>query len=169
MLNLADIRKRNRGQPEGYWKATTAALCDELERLHKGRRKIAGDLLGGPLTPDELQGDYVVRPDASLDNIRRMLDDGVPVPPWLVRGLVERLERAEHNLGYAMSALQRADAERLALIGRVTQAEARRLADTIRYDPLYDAVLAWDAAIERCDGIVAAEQALRDVVRELRP
>lgn len=66
MLDLATIRRRNDGQPEGYWKATTATLCDEVERLRRP-------------------------PDASLDNIRRMLDDGVPVPPWLVRGLVERL------------------------------------------------------------------------------
>lgn len=66
MLDLATIRNKNKGQPEGYWKATTAALCDEVERLRR-------------------------TPDASLDNIRRMLDDGVPVPPWLVRGLIDRL------------------------------------------------------------------------------
>lgn len=66
MLDLATIRKRNALQPEGYWKTTTAALCDEVERLRRA-------------------------PKPSLDNIRRMLDDGVPVPPWLVRGLVERL------------------------------------------------------------------------------
>jgi len=32
--------------------------------------------------------------DLDLDPIRRMLDDGVPVPPWIVRGLVGRLEMA---------------------------------------------------------------------------
>lgn len=66
MLDLETIRRRNDGQPEGYWKARVAELCDEVERLRRP-------------------------PDASLDNIRRMLDDGVPVPPWIVRGLVERL------------------------------------------------------------------------------
>lgn len=68
MLDLDTIRKKNDGQPEGYWKATTAALCDEVERLRQP-----------PVPP------------ADLDNIRRMLDDEVPVPPWLVRGLIERL------------------------------------------------------------------------------
>lgn len=124
MLDLATIRERNKGQPEGYWKVTTAALCDEVERLQK------------PPAPS---------PD--LDNIRRMLDDGVPVPPWLMRGLVEQVESFQQI---------------------ATHAEARRLVDKISYDSLYDAVLTWDDAIERCDGIVAAEEALREVVKELR-
>lgn len=72
MLDLATIREKNKGQPEGYWKTTTAALCDEVERLSRP-------------------------PDADLDNIRRMLDDGIPVPPWLVRCLCERVELAEYR------------------------------------------------------------------------
>jgi hypothetical protein len=41
-------------------------------------------------------------PDFDLLAIRRILDSGAPVPPWLVRGLVERAEweqeRAESDL-----------------------------------------------------------------------
>lgn len=35
MLDLEAIRKKNAGQPDGYWKTTTAALCDEVERLQR--------------------------------------------------------------------------------------------------------------------------------------
>jgi hypothetical protein len=78
--------------------------------------------------------------------IRRMLDDAVPIPPWIVRSLVEEAERSRHNMAYAFGALQMCDTQRLALL---------------------DAARAWDDAIEYCDGIVAAEQVLRSVLREL--
>ena len=121
MLDLADIRKRNAGQPDGYWK-TTVALCDEVERLSKP-------------------------PAADLDNIRRMLDDGVPVPPWLVRGLVEYAARWR---GQASNW-----ADNIAVLTR-------------EHDSLLAAVCAWSDAIEQCNGIVAAEETLRDMVRVFR-
>jgi hypothetical protein len=40
-----------------------------------------------------------------LDPVRRMLDDGVPIPPWLVRGLVERAEKAEASAALLREAL----------------------------------------------------------------
>lgn len=128
MLDLTTIRERNKGQPEGYWKTTTAALCDEVERLRQPPAS----------SPD-------------IDAIRRM--DG-HVPPWIVRMLCDRVEKAERDA---------ASFQRLA-----THTEARRLVDKIGYEMLRDAAFAWADAIDRCNGIVTAEEALRDVVRELR-
>lgn len=126
MLDLADIRKKNAGQPDGYWKTTTTALCDEVERLQRAPTS-----------------------DPSLDNIRRMLDDGVPVPPWLVRGLVERAEYWHMQWDFTVEQGIACEERYKALLSIVS------------------AVRAWSDAIERCDGIVAAEKTLRGVAREL--
>jgi hypothetical protein len=79
-----------------------------------------------------------------LGAIRRMLDAGDPIPPRIVRGLCEQVERAET----ARDAWTK--------IGAEAQA---------RYDRLLAAARAWADAIDRCDGIVAAEQALLEAVR----
>lgn len=90
----------------------------------------------------------------NLDAIRRIADSGVPIPPWIVRQLIEEIEREK---GRAESDL----------------ADLRQLQGA--YDSLWRernallaAARAWDAAIERCDGIAAAEQALRKEVRKLK-
>lgn len=69
-LNLDDFRvmAHNHGGKVG---ATIATLCDEVERLRK---------------PQPVCGD--------LDAIRRMAESGVPIPPWLVQALCDRVERA---------------------------------------------------------------------------
>lgn len=41
----------------------------------------------------------------NLDSIRRMLDDKLPIPPWIVRGLVEEIEGLRDTLDEAAAAL----------------------------------------------------------------
>jgi len=77
-----------------------------------------------------------------LDPIRRMLDDGVPIPPWLVRGLCERVEALEF------------------------EAETWKF-DARAYRPVVAAARAWADTVERGRDIAVAEDALREAVRGL--
>jgi hypothetical protein len=100
----------------------------------------------------------MTQPDT--DSIRRMLDDGTPIPPWIVRGLCDRVEQCENVMS------------QVARLTQEVQTDLRQFETAIRPELgallcLLAAARAWDDAVERCDGIVAAEERLREALRGL--
>ena len=149
------------------------------------RRQKASAILGGPLRPEELVDNYVVRDTPlSLDTIRRMLDAGDPVPPWIVRRLCERVESAERraarwrcHCGWTGDTPDAQEAYAVAyepnrqLPAPLCPACGRYFAaNEFPGAPLLDVLAtarAYLAAVDRCDGIVEAEQALRAAVESI--
>ncbi len=129
------------------------------ESRRQERRKKAGELLGGPLTPEELAGDYVVRhmpddrqkaqearseaqseppaPMLDIPGVRRTAEEGRPVDPRVVLSLCDEVDRWR----------------------RQASLWADNIADLTRErDDLLSAGQAWARAIEKQD-IAAIERA----------
>lgn len=115
-----------------------------------------------------------------LDAIRRDARDGLPVLPMTVLALIDRCKMLENDVATLRSVLEwRHACENCGGRG-IYWIDVDREAETevcdcwIRADqilqdenpgtPLLSAARAYFAAVDRCDGIVAAEQALREAV-----
>jgi hypothetical protein len=94
-------------------------------------------------------------PDLNLDSVRRMLDAGNPIPPWIVRGLCDDLELAMVDKAVYRSAID-CVGEYIRLLA-VLEDQKRIIA----------AARAWSDAIDRCDGIAAAEERLLEALKGL--
>lgn len=171
--------------------ARVKELEKELREEREKRRRMASELIGGgPLTPEELQGDYVLRgrpkppadrekpqegrslpisgPSAlTLDTqgVRRLAEDGYPVLPAQVLALCERvgaLEEAARGLLDATAHAWTKPGEGTLILADAELRMEKVLAGATPLHALVSAARAWAGAVaeQNMDAIEAAERDL---------